>query len=287
MATAKGIKKRLKTTQNIHKITKTMELVATAKLKNATQRLNNFTPYRDKACEMLTRVLQSGTPHALLEQHREVKHVTVFALTANRGLCGIYNARIVEKLLAFRQELVAAGKQVDIYMVGRKGIQYLKFRDVPMAQSYPRLSDQPTMEEIEPVAATLMELFVQHKSDEVWTVYTRKLKVVREKLLPFAPPVPMHDIPATADAAIDQYFYWPNVESLLAELLPMFIKIELTEMFLHAAVSEQISRRMAMNMAKDNAAKMIKNLTRQYNRARQTQITKEILEILGGAQAIQ
>jgi F-type H+-transporting ATPase subunit gamma len=287
MATAKGIKKRLKTTQNIHKITKTMGLVATAKLKTAMQRLANFSRYRDKACEMLTRVLQSGVQHPLLERRPQVRHVTIFAITGNRGLCGVYNTRMVEKLLAFRQELLSAGKQVDIYLAGRKGLQYLKFRNVAVTQGYPRLADQPTMEEIAPLATTLSDLFVQHKSDEVWTVYTRKLKVVREMLLPFSPPVATQDIPHAVRVAVDQYFYWPDVESLLAELLPLFIKVELTEMFLYAAVSEQIARRMAMNMAKDNAAQMIKKLTRQYNRARQTQITKEILEIVGGAQAIE
>ena len=296
MASAKGIKKRRKVTQNIHKITKTMGLIATTRLRLASQKLNGFQSYEAKAHEILAQLLQGCQRHPMLEQRPDSKTIVLFAITSNRGLCGNYNMRMLDGIDRFGKEMTAQGKTVVTHLVGRKGIQHFKFHNIELAQTYPQLSDQPAWDEIAPIAQSLIQLFESKETAQVWLLYTRKFKVMREQLFPIAnvsgqsvvPAGSGHQPPQAAVAANDQeswrYCYWPDTDQIVNRLLPLFVKAKLWEIFLHAAVSEQTARMLAMKTATENAEEMIKQLTRQYNRARQAQITQEILEILSGAQ---
>ena len=281
MGSTKAIKQRRKTTQNIHKITRTMELVATAKLKVANRLLGNFIPYKQRALAMLNAVVGTGGDHWLLQCRSDTANVVIFAIAGNKGLCGSYNTRIVDAAIDWHRQLMAEDKQVALHLTGRKAIIYSRFQQVPLADRHGNLPDQPTFASCQPLAQKLMEDFVQHRADEVWLLFTRKMKLQRERLLPL--PVELSG-DWQAQVTAQEYSCAPNADSLLAELVPMCVRLKLYEAFLQAAVSEQTSRMLAMKMASENAEDMIKRLTREYNRARQAQITQEILEILAGAE---
>lgn len=325
MASAKGIKKRRNAAQNIHKITKTMGLVATTKLKMASQKLANFQKYQEKVREILARLLENATTvHPFQQENPKSSRVLILAISSNRGLCGTYNSRLVNEVNHFCKQLEKEGKQSAVYMTGRKGILMCKFQDIKLTHSYPGIADLPSWEEAEPIAQTLMDLFAKSKSeaqnqafgkskvkadagaDEVWLIYTRKFRVMKERLFPLSLGKASQETKKTAAIAHtsahapatvqqkehkevtghrhQQYFYWPDPNAIMAELLPLYIKSRLWEVFLQATISEQTARMLAMKTATENADDMIKQLTRLYNRARQSQITQEILEILRGSQ---
>lgn len=280
MALAKAIKKRRKATQNIHKITKTMELVATARLKGATQAFKSFSRYKEKALEMMARMDLQDLQHPLaMPRENPKKHITVLAITANRGLCGSYNTHLVEKVISFLGEAEKSKTTVELCMSGRKGLQYLKFHQIQPAHAYPNLPDQPKMQDLAPLADFFMDQFKSGQTDEVVVIYSHKLKLSTRVLLPFT-----HE--SSQNKRSEEFLFWPDQSALLAELVPMCIRLQLLEMFMNATISEQTSRMLAMKSATENAEDLIKRLTRQYNRARQTQITKEILEVLAGADAL-
>lgn len=279
MASAKAIKKRLRTTKNIRKITKTMELVATAKLKGARQRMRTFEEYEQKLEETLQKVTDPNTQHFLVEPKEEVKHVLVFVISANKGLCGSYNTRIVEAARKMKKQMEEAGKTVEICITGKKGVNGLKFHKVQPEAAYSEFPDSPGMKDIHPLIDDLMERFKRNEIHEVWTIHSHNMRVRENRLIPFACPE------GSANDA-DTYIYQPDRDQILDNLLPLFTKIKVFGMYLQAIVSEQTSRMLAMKSATENADEMSKNLTREYNRARQNQITKEMLEILAGADAI-
>ncbi len=278
MSSGKLLKQRRKATKNIYKITKTMGLVATAKLKTSSRNYNQFLLYRDQAIQMLLKVMKGQPQHPLLNQHPLPQQITIFAIASNKGLCGSYNTRISDTALALRDKLLDQGKIVHFFMFGRKAIRHLQFKQIPLDEAYTKLKDQPSFQELEQIAERLMQDFQTMQTHEIHIVYMKKMRIVDEILLPLSLP------PMTQHEQDEQYFYDPGPEDILMLLLPMCFKLNLYQKFLDAAISEQTSRMLAMKTASENAEKMIKVLTRQYNRARQTQITKEILEVLGGAE---
>lgn len=277
MSSGKLIKQRRKSTQNIYKITKTMELVATAKLKVATRNLNNFLAYRQELYRILSIVGNTNLQHPLLTPYPTPTHITILGLASHKSLCGSYNTHLSEEVLKFREELLSQNKTVCLHIIGRKLAQHLHYQNISITSSY-NIKDPPQFEEVQPVVEKLMEAFLQGKTHQVWVVYSRKMRIVREPLLPFKIP----HIPQTKE--VEQYFYDPEPIKILESLLPMTVGLTLYQSLLEAAISEQTARMLAMKTASENAEQMIKRLTRQYNRARQTQITKEILEVIGGAE---
>lgn len=279
MASLKAIKRRRKVTQNTYKIVKTMGLVATAKLKMANQKFQASQAYRAKAYEMLAEVLDADASHPLLLKQEKVSRIMLIVITSNRGLCGSYNTRLLDTLIKFRQEVEEQGKKMALYVAGRKGIQYAKFHNIPVTQTYPRLPDQPALEDLNGIGSLALELFTKGEVNEVWVLSMYKTRPEKTLLLPFA-------LPKVSSKQQEQYYYWPDAKAILAQLLPHCVKMKIWELFMRAAINEQTSRMLAMKLATENADKMIKLLTRSYNRARQTQITREILDIVGGASAI-
>ncbi len=278
MSSGKLIKQRRKSTKNIFKITRTMELVATAKLKIATRSFNNFLVYRNKIIEIISRVIGANQSHPLLQKYEPVQNIILIGLASNKGLCGNYNSKITNFILDTQQKLIAEGKNVALHIVGNKVVRHLQFNNISVAHTYKNLRDQPKFEELDPLAKQLTESFLNNTVQEVWLAYTKRTKLVCERLLPFS--IPTSD----SFSASEQYTFDPDAGKIMQSLIPMTLRLTLYQAFLDAAISEQTSRMLAMKTASENAEKIIKQLTREYNRARQSQITKEILEVLAGAE---
>ncbi|HEY3241835.1 MAG TPA: ATP synthase F1 subunit gamma [Phycisphaerae bacterium] len=294
MAKARAIVKRRKSVRNIKKITHTMQLIATARFQKALQRAVATKPYTQKITELVGQLSAAGgsIEHPLLKVNRGANRVAVLVLTSNRGLCGGYNASLLRTAGAHLQDVRQAGTGIDLNVVGKKGIAYYKFLGTPVARAYAKLPDAPQFADVEPLADGFIKAYSAGVFDAVYVTYVRFVSTVKQvptvmQLLPIA-----QEEPPTATAGSRgprrevQYDFSPSPQELLAELLPQTIKVRLFQSFCDATVSEQVARMVAMKAATDAAGDMIKQLSRQYNRARQSQITMELLDILGGVEAL-
>jgi F-type H+-transporting ATPase subunit gamma len=294
VAKAKELRRRIKGVRNTRKITRTMMLVATAKAKGAQDRVKSVVPYGQTLLGMVSRLVAAGARHPLLAAggpeaagEASARRSALFAITANRGLCGGYNANVVRIAREARQADLDAGRAVDLYVSGKKGISTLRFLKVPTAGSYTQFEDRPDFEAVCGVLAPILERFVGRAIDRLEVVSYRYVSAGqqlcrRQTILPITPP----PLAAGAGAAIEPLLH-PDPQTLLSELLPLVAQVALFQAFVEAAASEQIQRRIAMKNATDSADEMIGNLTREYNRARQAGITQEIAEIVGGAAALE
>lgn len=308
MAKARSIVKRRKAIQNIRKITRTMELIATARFKKALDRATEADAYTRKISELVADLGSSDleVTHPLLEQRTQVKNSLLLVLTSNRGLAGGYNANVLRLGYRKANETKDAGAQVRLEVAGKRGISYFRYRGLTPEVAYTQFEDKPEYLEIEPIAESYIGMFVRGEIDQLDVAYTQfvsasKQHAVLQTLLPMSashvgdvgPSIRPsqrghhdHD-EATAKGPKSLYEFLPDAGSILAELVPTSFKVRLFKCFLDAAVSEQIARMVAMRSATDSADEMIKNLTRLYNRARQSQITRELSEIIGGAAALE
>jgi F-type H+-transporting ATPase subunit gamma len=297
MAKARALDKRRKSIRNIRKITRTMELIATARFKKAMDRANAATAFTRRITQIVANLAQAGlqVSHPLLEARPEIKHAALLVLTANRGLCGGYNGGVVRVAAPRYQELQAQGA-LRLEVSGKRGISGLRYRGVTIDEAYLQFNDQPKFEEVEPIANRFLDLYTLGKLDRLDVAYTKfisssKQIAVVETLLPLGSLEGAEvaaDKPAASSAERGEstYEFLPSAESILAEVVPASFKAKLFKCFLDAAVSEQIARMVAMKSATDNASGMIKDLSMTYNRARQSQITGEIMEIIGGVEAL-
>jgi len=291
MAKARAIIKRRKSVQNIRKITRTMELIATARFKKALDRASEAAAYTKKIVADLGATGASAS-HPLLAVHPEVKNSRLLILTSNRGLAGGYNGNVLRASTLNYQAAAAEDVKVTFDIAGKRGITYAKFRGLKTEATYTNFEDRPQFEEVEVLANRYIELYVSGKIDRLDVAYTRfvsssKQVAVVETLLPMtAASVGGTDASAPAANRVP-YEFLPTAGSILEEIVPVSFKVRLFKCFLDAAVSEQISRMVAMRGATENADDMIKALTRLYNRARQAQITRELAEIIGGAAALE
>jgi len=300
MAKARALDKRRKSIKNIRKITRTMELIATARFKRAMDRATASTAYTKRITALVAELASTGleVSHPLLEQRSEIKSAVLLVLTGNRGLCGGYNSNVQRAALLRIEELRTQVPKLSIEISGKRGISGLKFRGVTPDMAYTHFEDKPTYEEVEVLANRYLDEYITGKIDRLDVAYTRfdnvaKQTAVVETLLPLgslALPTGRQSTPATTEAAKPhtevQYEFLPSAQSILEEIVPTSFKVKLFKCFLDSAVSEQIARRVAMKAATENADKMIKKLSMTYNRARQSQITGEIMEILGGVEAL-
>jgi F-type H+-transporting ATPase subunit gamma len=225
-----------------------------------------------------------------METRRDIKNAVLLVLTSNRGLCGGYNASILREAGAAIQRLRSEGIQLHLEISGKRGIAYYRYQGIAAAHTYTQFEDKPTFDEVEVLANRYIADYIAGKIDRVDVVYMKFLSASRqapvvETLLPLGTSAPAQRQPAPASSI--EYEFLPGAKDILEEILPISFKIRLFKCFLDAAVSEQIARRVAMKAATENAADMIKTLTSQYNRARQSQITSEIAEIIGGAAALE
>ena len=293
MANARALDKRRKSIRNIRKITRTMELIATARFKKAMDRAAAAQDYTQRITQIVRDLANAGleVSHPLLAERPDPKAATVLMLTSNRGLCGGYNSSVIRAALVRRGEITSAGTDLSFEISGKRGVSAMKFRQVAIDQMYTQFEDSPAFEDVAVIADRLMEQFISGKIDRLDVVYTRfvsssKQLAVSETLLPFAQPATEADA-AAADGKRADYEFLPSAASILEEVVPASFRVKLFKCFLDAAVSEQIARMVAMKSATENAGDIIKQLSRTYNRARQSRITQEIMEIIGGVEALE
>ncbi len=292
MAKARALVKRRAALQNIKKITKTMELIATARFKKAMDRATEAEAYTRKIAELAADLSASaaGLTHPLLEKREQVKNTLVLVLAANRGLCGGYNAIILREANASLRQVRASGSALHLELSGKRAITYFRFQGVAAEATYTHFEEKPTYDEVEVLANKYLDAYVKGAIDRVQVVYMKffsagRQRPVVETLLPLDA-VPGGQAPAEPTKGKVEYEFYPDAKGILEEILPVSFKVRLFKCFLDAAVSEQIARRAAMKAATDKTTDMIKLISSQYNRARQAQITKEISEILGGSEAL-
>lgn len=291
MAKARAIIKRRKAVQNIRKITRTMQLIATARFQAAFNRATATKPYTERITELVEQLSrgQGQLDHPLLRVNTESKRSVLIVLTSNRGLCGGYNAAILRGAMEHLRARENAGETVDLHVLGRKGIGFFKFLKRPLAVARSGFEDKPAFEDVNAIADGLMAAYERQQIDSVHVTYmkfvsTAVQRVHTMQLLPIERP-PAGEESGQAQAGVE-YEFTPPAPELLAELLPETVKVRLFQCFTDAAVSEQVARMVAMKAATDAAGDMVRSLTQQYNRARQSQITLELLDIVSGAEAI-
>jgi F-type H+-transporting ATPase subunit gamma len=281
--------KRRKAVRNIRKITRTMQLIATARFQAAFNRAVAARPYTEKLAELVADIGRAAgaIEHPLLRTRERVERAALVVLTSQRGLCGGYNSSVLRAAFAHLEEQEGRGVPTDVHMVGRKGVAYFRFVRRPLHDQSTHISDRPRFEEVEPLANSLMERFLRGEVDAVHVGYMRFHSASRQRpeviqLLPLAPAAGAAS-PAPREVL---YEFHPDPATLLAELLPATVRVRLYQAFIDAAVSEQIARMVAMKAATEASEEMIRGLTLKYNRARQTAITMELLDIVGGANAL-
>ena len=323
MAKARAILKRRKAVRNIRKITKTMQMIATAKFQKSLKRAVNTKPYTLKVRELVRELAASvgNVEHPLLRRpaaDTATGRIAVVVLTSNRGLAGAYNGNVLRAAGAFLRQQEAAGKQVDLYLAGKKGVSYFNFQRRAIARPIDA-QDVPRYADVEALANDLMEQFTTGKVDAVHVAYMNFISTGVQKpdvmaLLPLAGIQEAADHIAQqeaerehqaragalnarrtgADATTDAdaphggttYDFSPDPQTLLDEVLPLTVRTAMFQAFLDATTSEHVARMVAMKSATDNAEKMSKALAMEYNRARQSQITTELMEIMGGVEAM-
>jgi F-type H+-transporting ATPase subunit gamma len=297
MPKSRVIIKRRKAVRNIKKITKVMQMIATSRYQKAYKRAVGTKPYVRKIGEFVASAVQAlrdagkTIDHPLLREPDKTlpQKTAVLVLTSNRGLCGGYNGNILRLAHATLKDLHAAGDTPELHASGKKGIANFRFTKCPIAQAYTTIGDTPKFPPIEQLAEQFMKAYQEGRITGLKIVYMRFISVGQQRtavlnVLPLAGLTPADE--AAAKAAPIQYDFMPDAESLLQELIPTVIKITIFQAFIEAAVSEQIARMVAMKAATDNAEKMGKKLTQDYNRARQSQITRELSELMGGVEAL-
>lgn len=291
MAKARALDKRRKSVRNIRKITRTMELIATARFKKAMDRATAATAYTERITGIVADLAKAGleVSHPLLEQRDETKSAVLLVLTANRGLCGGYNGNALRLGLNRWTEMQEEIPNTRLEVSGKRGISGFRYRKIEPDVTYAEFEDKVRYEEIEVLANRYLDEYVTGKLDRLDVVYTQFESVARqnpvvETLLPLGGLEGADD--AGQDGGDSMYEFMPSAETILEEIVPTSFKIKLFKCFLDAAVSEQIARMVAMKGATENAGELIKQLSMTYNRARQSQITGEIMEIIGGVEAL-
>lgn len=288
---AKGmreIKRQIKTTQSTKQITKAMEMVAAARLRRAQNAALASKPYADKLKEVVVSIASGGgsVKHAML-QKRPVKRTAYVVITSDRGLAGGLNSNLLRKLSVTIGEKHKAKDEYTLFVIGRKGRDYLTRRNQPIGELITGISDSPTFHDIKPIASAAVQGFEDGRYDEVYVVYNQFVNALSQiptvqKLLP----LDSSELGGPKGARAD-YEYEPSAEEVLNVLLPKYAETLVYSAMLNNKASEFGSRMTAMGNATKNATKMIGSLTLAYNRARQAAITQEIAEIVGGANAQQ
>ena len=297
MAKARALDKRRKSIRNIRKITRTMELIATARFKKAMDRATAASSYTERITQLVADLAASGleVQHPLMEPREQTDRAILLVLTANRGLCGGYNGNVMRMALRRWTEIQEEAGTAELEVTGKRGISACRYRKIAIERSYTHFEDKPRFDEVDELASRYLDDFANGRLDRLDVCYTRFITAARqepliETLLPLGS---IGDEAEAKDAAApvkgggeSMYEFEPSAESILEEVVPESFKVKLFKCFLDAAVSEQISRMVAMKGATENAGDLIKRLSMTYNRARQSQITGEIMEIIGGVEAL-
>jgi F-type H+-transporting ATPase subunit gamma len=288
-AKLREVRRRIKSVQSTMKITRAMELIATSRIVKAQQRVEQARPYAERLTAAIADVASATTAlgHPLLEERPDRTSAAVFVVTSDRGLAGAYNASVLKTGEELLSKLRSEGKEVKLFVSGRKGISYYRFRGRPLEDEWSGSSETPTYEDAKRIAGALIERFTAGEVDEIHGVYTDFVSAFRQRPVArrFVPMV-FETVERQERGPVAQYMFEPEPEVLLESLLPRYVETRVYAALLEAAASEHAARRRAMSAATENAEELIKVLTRVANQARQTEITTEIMEIVGGAEAL-
>jgi F-type H+-transporting ATPase subunit gamma len=298
VASTQDLKRRVRSITNTRKVTKAMELVASARLRRSQQRIEAMRPYADRMLELMAGVSKAAgaVRLPLLERREQIEKVAIVAVTADRGLAGGFNAQVIRRSLALMREQQAEGREVLWFSTGRKAASTLRFRRMNVSQSWIGFSERPAYNDAQTIAHAVWEAYVNGDVDTVYVVYNafvsaRTQKVTVRELLPI--PTDLLE-GGDADESRDDrnelgnpdFIYEPEPAEILARLLPVYVETELYRALLESAASEQGARMTAMRNASKAAGELIDSLTLAMNRARQAEITQEILEVVAGADAL-
>jgi len=289
MATLRDILRKINAVKRTRQITRAMNMVAAAKLRNTQGKMESFEPYARKFSDVLAHLASTLDPeiHPLLISREEVRRVELLFFTADRGLCGSFNTNSINRAEEWIKEQEQNGRKVTLFCIGKKGIDYFKKKNIDMTASYTQLYGRTDMAFINRMTGDFINRFLREDIDELYMLYTRFVSMLRYeptvvKLLPITPPSGLEQ----ALMKGIEYIYEPDSASLMIELLPKYISVQIYNAFLQNEVSEHAARMTAMDNATKNCEDMIENLTLLYNKARQASITLELLDIVGGAEAI-
>jgi F-type H+-transporting ATPase subunit gamma len=294
MATVQDLKRRIRSVRNTRKITKAMELVASARLRRAQARIEAMRPYADRMSELMggTARAASSLQGLALLQRRDVERAAIVPLTGDRGLAGAFNAQVLRHAFALERQLRGEGVEVRWLVAGKKGRSTLSFRRYELDQAWTGFSDRPSYADAQAIAHKASELYENGDVDRVVIVYNEFVsalvqRVVERDVLP----IPEEALGRTEEeereaALLGDFIYEPEPEEILKRLLPVYVETEIYRALLESAASEQGARMTAMRNASGNAGELISSLTLDMNRARQAEITQEILEVVAGADAL-
>ena len=294
MAQIREIKKRIGGVKTVQRITKTMQMIATAKFTAAMQHVSAARPYSQRIDRLMAEALAAAGgdfEHPLIDGPSDSpSRQRVLVITSNRGMCGAYNAHAFRTAMTHIRELRDRGRELELETAGKKAVGFFKFQKIPVTTNH-SIGDQPGYDEIERLALTYIDDFVAGRHDAVHVVSMEFVNVARQvprviQLLPLQPAV-APETPTDDARGGALYDFSPSVQAILDQLMPLAVKTILFQVFLEARVSEQIMRMVAMKAATENAGELARNLTRTFNRARQAQITTELMEIISGAAALE
>ena len=288
MAKGRELKGRIKSVENTRKITRTMEMVATSKMKRAQDRVVAARPYALALADVISSLYSPDLAERfpLLRQPAQPRRVALIVLTSNRGLAGGFNANLIKAARARIVELEKAGTKVEVHVIGKKGIGYFKYVGRELASQRIDVTDRPTAANASEIVDGLMAEYITGELDGVYVTYAKYVSALNtppttDRILPVTPP-------AAKEGGLQRdYLLFPNAEAILTELLPSYVRNAVYRALVETVAGEQSARRTAMKNATDNAGDILNVLRRTYNRARQAQITQEIAEIVGGAAALQ
>ena len=305
MASTQDLKRRVRSISNTRKLTRAMELVASARLRRAQQRIEAMRPYADRMLELMAGTAQAAgaVRLPLLERRETVATVGIVPVTGDRGLAGAFNAQVLRRAVAELRELQAAGQQVTFFTSGKKAQSTIRFRRLPLSASWTGFSDRPAYSDAQAVAHALAEAYASEEVDRVVVVYNAFVSplvqsVTVSELLPISPELleapgggagpddDGHGATSERSAEHLDFFFEPEPRQILERLLPVYVETELYRALLESAASEQGARMTAMRNASKAAGELIDSLTLAMNRARQAEITQEILEVVAGADAL-
>jgi len=288
MATLRDIKRKIDAVKKTSQITKAMNMVAAAKLRGAQQNMEGFHPYATKFNEVIRRLasgVEDASSYPLITPREEVKNIDLVLVTADRGLCGSFNNNLIIAAEKFARQQTAEGKTVSIVAAGRKGADYFRRRKYDVRKRLTGLLNKPSYTDAFELGQDLIERFESGAADAVYVIYSRFVSMVKQiatvvQILPIVPEE------AEERAGYFEYLFEPSHEALLTDLLPNFVYIQLLEFMYQTAVGEHAARMAAMENATSNCKELVRSLTLVYNKARQAGITKELMDIVGGAEAL-
>jgi len=287
MPTLRDIKRRIKAVQSTSKITKAMKMVAAAKFRKAQQRMLEMRPYAERMNSILSTLASGaeGELHPLLAV-RPRKTVEVLVITSDRGLCGAFNTNLIKAAMNHINNLKKEGFEVSISTVGRKARDYYKRRNIQMRKSWTGVSGRVSYSNAQEIATEIIESYTNETVDEVVLIYNEFKSVIAQKVI-VARLLPLAPIEGKEEAgAVDNFIYEPSQEKIFGRLLPKNVEIQIFRALLESQASEEAARMSAMENATRAANDMIDSLTLQYNKARQASITKELMDIVGGVEAL-